>query len=147
MGLEELKSNCREMEETDAQSHVIPAITLVGKETGLTSEAVLVPQVSDTLGKDSGMGVLPMILAHGGNAVQVPSTAEMKQELFNFLRAVVKPVRLRNREEWNTAFDSDTWSPPPLPGVMWPAPDSVVRSAEKLEVVKFVLVKLLQYIA
>ena len=87
MGLEELKSNCRDMDEADVHSHVIPAITLVGKETGLTSEAVLVPQVSDSLGKDSGMGVLPMILAHGGNAVQVPSTADMKQELFTFLQA------------------------------------------------------------
>ena len=131
MSLEELKSNCRDMEDTDVQSHVIPAITLVGKETGLTSEAVLVPQVSDTLGKDSGMGVLPMNLAHGGIAVQVPPTVEMKQELFTFLRAVVKPFRLKNRDEWDPAFDSDSWNPPPLPGVMWPAPDSTVRNAEE----------------
>ena len=84
-----------------------------------------------------------MILAHGGNAVQVPSTAEMKQELFNFLRAVVKPARLRNREEWNTAFDSDTWSPPPLPGVMWPAPDSVVRDAEEGRIIILSLLRLI----
>ena len=133
MSLDELKTNIRSEDGTDmdVHSHLIPAITMVGKETGLSGEGILVPQVSDSLAKDSGLGILPMILAHGGNAVQVPATSIMKQELFNFLRAVVKPVRFKNLSEWDPVFTEATWPAPPLPSVMWPAPDVALRNAEE----------------
>ena len=85
MSLEELKTNISKMPDLDIHSHLIPAITMVGKETGLPVEGTLVPQVSDSLAKDSSMGILPMILAHGGNTVQVPATSAMKQELFSLI--------------------------------------------------------------
>ena len=92
---------------------------------------MLVPQVSDNLAKDSGLGILPMILAHGGNGAKVPATSVMKQELFLFLRAVIKPLRLKNRAEWDPVFSQSPWTPPPPPSVMWPAPDGALRSAEE----------------
>ena len=133
MSLDELKTNMGSEEGADVnlQSHLIPAITLVGKETGLPAEGMLVPQVSDNLAKDSGLGILPMILAHGGNGAKVPATSVMKQELFLFLRAVIKPLRLKNRAEWDPVFSQPSWTPPPCPSVMWPAPDGALRSAEE----------------
>ena len=111
----------------DPQSPMIPAIWLAGKDTGLQNNARgrLVPGVSDTLAKDSGLGVVPLIFCEGGLALAPPPLAAVKFELWSFLRKSLKPANFPDAEGWLKEFEKDDWAHPTAPILQWPEPDQV----------------------
>ena len=104
---------------------VIPTV-LVWKD-----RVALVPRVTEERGGNSGFGFLPMMWTDSMASIddgQAPSTANIKEEFFNFLRKVDEPTVLASRAEWTRRWKSE-WLQPRKPATLWPQPPVSVVSA------------------
>ena len=111
----------------DPQCPSIPAISIIGKDTGMASngKGLLVPAVSEVLAKNSGLGICPLLFSEGGLSLPAPALSVMKNELFSFLRRAVRPKNIPDANAWMVEFQKDQWEYPPVPTLRWPAPDPV----------------------
>ena len=105
----------------------IPAITLVGKDTGLrfNGKGKLVPEETQDFATGSGMGVVPMLWSEGGVAHAPPPLAAIKSEVWNFLRRAVQPASYTSATALMEAVKSPEWPAPTTPSVQWPVPNPV----------------------
>ena len=103
---------------------VIPTVTV------WTEKVTLVPRVTEERGATSGFGFLPMLWTDAMANIddgQIPSTANIKEEFFKFLRRIEEPIVLASRSEWAKRWKSE-WVQPRKPATLWPLPPAGVVS-------------------